>query len=223
MSTRFMKQRKTLMITVTVIAICVGLVLYLSFLGGVEFVGDIILEGHADGHIIDKNTGVEDNFRNGKADITITVVSAKFHDVLEPHEPTEITIWGHEKEWSVPTVNLKDNSGKTENNYGENIECDGVVAGPDNSNDNLYVKISVPTTPDGDIIKGMSIKIEMWPTDDAVDDVDGTISPANFDNLSTYDWWDVHDTIDITVYGWRSSLTLTWYDGARLEGMGIDE
>lgn len=119
-------------------------------------------------------------------------------------------------------MNLRENSEKTESNYGENIECDGVVVA-DNDADNLYIKITVPTTSDGDVIEGMTIVIEMWPTDDAAEAVDGTISPASFDNESTYTWWDNGDIIEILIAARADALLLTGTDGAHLTGIEIDE
>lgn len=201
----------------------VGYVIIISTRGEHQ-VWDVFNTANVKGHVIDKNTGLVDNFINGRVIIDVIIMSGDINDVLDPVFPVEITIWGHGKQWSVPIINLRANSGKTENNYGENIECDGVVAGPDNSSDNLYVRISVPTTPDGDVIPRMIIKVEMWPTDDAVDAVDGTISPASFDNMSFYDWWDEGNTINIHIQGRQDVFRFVgYYDGAYLEKIEIDE
>lgn len=180
----------------------------------------LILE--TSGHVSDKNVGVADNFKNGKVEVEIRVVGGGIADVLSSTFPLAIEIEGHEKQWTVPTINLRESSGKTEANYGETIECDGVVAGPDGSDDNLYVKISVPTTTGGNVALGMKINIEMWPTNDAVDLINGTIYPASFDNITTYDWWDNTDVVNVYIYG-PEYRPLIGYDGAYLIGMEIDE
>lgn len=209
-------------LVIIIAAVCIGVALYLLLKERVsEADGPPAVA--VDGYIIDKNTGIADNFKNGKVVIEIQVYAGDIDDVLDLEEPMQITITGKDKMWSVPSINLRDNSGKTETNYEENIECDGVIEGPSDSEDNIYVKISVPTTSAGEVVKGMSIWIDMWPTDDAVEAVDGNISPASFDNLSTYDWWNENDIIGIHISGKMDELWLFGYLGAYLIGTEVDE
>lgn len=212
-----------LVLVLVFMAISIGVLLFSprekKYEGG-DITGAIVV---ANGRVIDKNFGVADNFKNGKTVVEITITHDDFDEVLdEERSPLKITILGREA-WSVPTINLRDNSGKTENNYGENIECDGVVLGPDNSKDNLYVKLSVPTTSGGDVVVDMSIIIELWPTDDSVEAIDGNISPASFDNETTYDWWDENDIIALDLLGRNDAARLVGLDGARLLREEIDD
>jgi hypothetical protein len=181
----------------------------------------------AGGYIIDKDPMNTDNFKNGKLTVEILVWAGRFREILNPTNPMKIKVDGRPtiesrfQTWSIPAINLRDNTGKTEANYGENIVGDGVVPGSEDSNDNLYVKISVPTTLNGDVVEGMTIKIEMWPTNDAASPVDGIISPASFDNATVYDWWDEGNVIDVTIVG-KNEIRLAGYTGAYLIGVEVD-
>jgi len=179
--------------------------------------GGLICTADPTGNIMDKNTGTADNFTNGKVIIDVIVMSDDIDDVLDPRTPLTITVIGRGKVWKTPAMSLKTYmtaQGKTEANYGETFTFDNrfgpTITGA--TTDNLYVKVSVPTTAGGEVDTKMSIRIEM--------------NPCGVDNVlrdpATTDWWDARDTIDIYISARADALTLTGYDGAYLSGTEID-
>jgi hypothetical protein len=88
-------------------------------------------------------------------------------------------------------------------------------------NHNLYVKISVPTTSGGEVDEGMAIAITLWPTADYASAIDGTISPATFEEGCVDDYWDERDTINVKLSARRDALTLDGFNGAYLSGTEI--
>lgn len=223
-----MIKKRILVIIGLVWGVCVAVVVLAIFPPSGEIIVDAFPIVRVRGYISDKNIGSADNFKNGKVIIEVQLKSRGISEdllksVLDSGTPMQMTISGHNKTWSVPTINLRENSGKTEANYGENIECDGVVQGPSGWGDNLYVKISVPTNLSGDIEEEEITYINIWPTTDVVSAVNGTIFPANFDSAAVNDWWDNKDIIDIIITGKNYSLSLTSSSGAYLIGTEIDE
>ncbi len=181
----------------------------------------VYLNADTFGKIIDKDSSSLDNFINGKLTIYIRIISGKIENVLQPFY--QITfLFQNGWEVIIDNFHLGENSGKNEANYGESIECDGVVSGPEGSNDNLYFKIIVPTNTEGNIIAGMQVEINIWPTDDAVDAIDGNIYPAGFDNETAYDWWDENDIVRMYLTTPKVSLSFSGYSGARLIGEVAD-
>ncbi|MDI6884465.1 MAG: type IV pilin [Hadesarchaea archaeon] len=179
--------------------------------------GGLTCTADASGTIMDKDTGTADNYINGKVIIDVKVMSDDIDDVLDATNPLIITVVGRGKVWKTPAMNLKDEmtaQGKTEANYGETFtfakRFEPTVTGA--TTDNLYVKVSVPTTAGGEVDEGMSIRIEMNPCG-----VDNTLQDP-----ATTDWWDRRDTIDIYISARADALTLTGYDGAYLTGTEID-
>ncbi len=191
------------------------------------------ISGSTDGIIYDKDFGITDNFKNGKISITVNVDRGYLEDILNEDNPMVIEMLIVENLgnnfgcWSTPPINIRENSGKTEANYGENIECDGVIYAKgtyisEDWNDNIYIKIFVPTNRLGRVTKYDNILIEMWPTTDPIDMVDNVISPASFDNAAPGNWWDENDRIELLIYG-KNSLSLTGPISAYLFGYVIDE
>jgi flagellin-like protein len=171
----------------------------------------------ASGTIMDKDTSSVDNYKNAKVMITVEITSDDIDDVLDPTNPLKISLIGHGKVWSTGTIDLLATSGLTEADYGTTIDVDGVInAGI--AGDNLYVRVRCPTTSDGELDGGMSLIVDMWPTDDATSPINSTISPATLDTATTADWWDERDRINITIAARADALTLTGYSGARLSG-----
>lgn len=172
------------------------------------------------GSVIDKDNSTTDNFTNGKVIIDIQVMSGDIDNVLDPTSPMKIRLVGRGKTWSTGDLDISD-SGKTEANYGATIEMGGVldISG---MSARLYVKVSVPTTSSGEVDQGMSIRAELWPTTDAASAMDGTISPASFDDTTIEDWWNEKDTIDIYITAKNKALALTGFDGAYLFGSAVD-
>lgn len=101
--------------------------------------------------------------------------------------------------------------------------------------------MTVPTTTGGEVGKGMTVRIDMWPTSDANaneapagvgdDNLDGDIRAAGYacenfpDNCyvgtGATQWqrfWDERETIDISITGRADALTLSGFDGAYLFG-----
>jgi hypothetical protein len=199
------------------------------------------------GFIMDKNYTTPDEFTNGKVIIDVVIKTDDIDDVLDPRNPMIITISGRGKLWSTGALNLKTLSGKTEADYGQTITIEGILDPATTGIDNLWYKISVPTTSGGEVDEGMSIGIELAPVcweDTTGMDHGGTaaidpgagekilISATNLTGLSNFsgwnlenttaDWWDERDIIDIKINARADALTLTGLDGAYLLGSTMD-
>jgi hypothetical protein len=179
----------------------------------------LMVTAEASGTVFDKDDGPAENYVNAKTSVTVVIETDDIDDVLDPTDPLKITISGDGKTWTTGVINLLTTSGKTEANYGERIEIDGVVDTTEDSN--LYVKISVPTTAGGEVDEEMAITITLWPTLDATNAIDGTITPATFDNACVDDYWNEGEIIDIKISAREDALTLTGFDGAYLLGRRV--
>jgi hypothetical protein len=211
-----------IVIVVIVVAI-VGAVGYVIYQGAVAaYVAGIYvpsatipITAATSGTVDDWNSAATDNYRNGKTTIEVTILTNDIDDVLDPEGNLSITLTHHSRSWSTGAMSIG-SSGKTTANYGETIMMDGVldIAGYDN---NLYVKVTVPTTTGGDVTHGMTILIDMWPTSDSTSALDGSISAASHNPAGmSENFWDERETIDITLIGKTDALILSGYDGAYL-------
>ncbi len=182
------------------------------------------ISGSTDGIIYDKDFGITDNFKNGKISIRVNVYHGYLEDILNEDNPMIVGVRigesvGRLYDWYPPEINIRENSGKTEANYGESISCDGIVSGPEDWNDNLYIKLVVSTNSLGQV-KGENMLIEMWPTTDPVDQIDNILSPASFDNSAQDTWWDENYVVYLLVYG-KKSLYLGGFNSAFLIGESV--
>ncbi len=212
---------------IAAIVFSIILISYFAVLWGGETPGSFGADGDATGIVYDKDASTTDNFMNGKVLINVKIIHVYLDDILDNDEPMVISMRigkhvGDPDAWYLPEINLRENSGKTEANYGENIECDGVVSGPEDRNDNLYIKIFVPTNSRGRVVVGDEILIEMWPTTDPIDQVDNMLTPASFDNAASDDWWNENYIVAL-FFGGKKSLYLGGFSGAFLVGSEIDE
>lgn len=173
-----------------------------------------------DAFVYDHDFTADDNYQNGKAMIIFYLLSDDLDDIMDSRGKLEITLISRSVGWEMHALSIE-NSGLTENDYGKIFEMDGVLDFPE-MNNNLYVKISVPTTTGGEVDAGMGMYIELWPTSDEPSPMDGVISPASHDKTMTENWWDQRDTIDVYITGRADALTLTGFDGAYLYGYEID-
>lgn len=211
-----MKSKNKIFFVIIMLVILAGFIGVYSLPPSEQYIGPgpIYTIAEANATVTDKDNGPTENFVDGKVAITITMKHDDIDDVLYPTNPMKIMLAGQGKQWNTGYLNLSD-SGKTEANYGETIEMDGVldISG---MGERLYVKVSVPTTSNGDFDMGMSIRVDIWPTTDATSTMDGTISPALHDTATTEDWWNENDIIDIYISGRGDNLSLTESNGAYL-------
>ncbi len=180
-------------------------------------IADGYLTVSVNGYVFNKNIDNTENFTNGKIIIEISPW-VDMEDVLDQTVPFEIEISGENETWSIPFINLRENSGKTEMNYGENIFCIGVAPGPENSEYNLYVKISAPTDVDGKIKRGMVISVEIWPTKDPVTAVSGTSFVASFDNEAEFKLWDENSIVSFFIVHKGQTQTIGGGSATNLKG-----
>lgn len=172
------------------------------------------------GFVSDKNNGAEDNFKNGKVTIRITILVDDIDDVLNQEYPMETWLIGTNSAWRTEKISMK-NARILEDSFEDNITLDGVleIAG---MGDNLYFKITVPVSTGGDVVAGSTMVIELWPTTDPASAIDDVFSPATFDNESTDDFWEDRDVIGVAISSVKELVVLTGSHGAVLVGQEID-
>lgn len=213
-------------IVIVVVAIVIlGVVGYVIYAGAIAaYVSGLYIGGATipvtatvSGDVEDWNSTTTDNYRNGKTIVEATILTDDIDDVLDSSGELSITLTHHTRGWSTGAMFLG-SSGKTTANYGETITMDGVLNIAEMTN-NLYVKVTVPTTSGGDVTHGTTIRIDMWPTSDSASALDGNISAASHNPAGmSENWWDEKETLDITLVGRADALTLSGYDGAYLIG-----
>ena len=175
------------------------------------------------GTLIDWDTDIVDNYYNAKAIVEVTILTDDIDDVLDSRGMLSVTLTHHTRGWTTGAISMS-GMGYNTANYGSSLQIDAVldIAGCDN---NLYVKMSFPTTQGGEITKGMTIRIDMVPCENGILDWDknidipvfvgenGTMSPG-----ITLPYWDERETIDISIVGRVDALTLSGFDGAYFFG-----
>jgi flagellin-like protein len=213
---------------IAVTAVAAGVIA--AYVAGLYVGGATIpLTATTSGTVIDWNTDVADNYNNGKVVCEATVLTASIRDVLDTRGILSISLTHHTRSWTTGSMSLTA-AGKTTADYGQTMTMDGVlhIAGTAEAGDNLYIKVTVPTSTGGDITKGMTIRVDMWPTHTPARAMGSTISPAGYsgDNYmvnpaligADNTFWNQLETIDFTILGRADALTLSGYDGVYLSG-----
>ncbi len=197
----------------------VGSSMYVQRIYGISSITGTGINATASGIILDKDSSAAADFSNGKATVNVEILLDKIDNVLNSGSPLKVRLQSPSESWSTGDMSIAD-SGKTEANYGENIVMDGVLDLRETT-DNLYFKITIPTTAQGDVDIGTSILIELWPTTDDASAPDGGISEASFDENCPDDFWDEGGTISVYLLGANDFIDLSGQNAAGLVGLQV--
>ncbi len=196
-----------------------GSSIYIERIYGISSLTGTGINASATGTILDKDPSAVDDFRNGKVTIEVVIILEKIDNVLASGAPLKVRLRSPSESWTTGDISLID-SGKTEANYGENIVMDGVLDLRETT-DNLYFRITVPTTVEGSVDVGTSILVELWPTTDAASPPDGGIFEASFDENCPDDFWDDGGAISVYLLGVSDFVDLSGKYSVSLVGLPV--